>query len=66
MSINATFLTLLFVIFQIDGLLSANTTIWGPGLNPEIVLPARYFYVEYNPDKYVINSYGTFFILLII
>lgn len=42
--------TLLFIIFEFDESLSINTTIWGPGLNPEIVLPARYFYIKYDED----------------
>lgn len=29
---------------NVDGKLSR---IWGPGLKPQIVMPARYFFVEY-------------------
>jgi hypothetical protein len=51
MIVNGILLTLLFVIFEFYGLLSANTIVWGPGLNPKIVLPARYFYIKYNQDE---------------
>lgn len=38
----------LFLIIKLNGVLCANTTVWGVGLNPIIILPARYFYVKYN------------------
>ena len=44
-------LILLFVVSKFDGLHFADTTIWGPGLDPLIVFPARYFYVQYDQDK---------------
>jgi len=44
-------LVILFAVLKFHGLHSVDTTIWGPGLNPLIVLPARYFYLQYDQDK---------------
>ncbi|XP_027850815.1 protein O-glucosyltransferase 2-like [Aphis gossypii] len=51
-------LIFLLAIFKFDGLHSADTTIWGPGLDPLIVLPARYFYVQYDQEKFNIADFN--------
>ncbi|VVC26787.1 Lipopolysaccharide-modifying protein [Cinara cedri] len=48
MNYNGVLLAFLFLVIKLNGLLCANTTVWGVGLNPVVVLPARYFYVKYN------------------
>lgn len=53
MSIINILLIFLLLISKFNELLSVNITIWGPGLKPKIVLPARYFYVKYNQDRLV-------------
>ncbi|XP_050438483.1 protein O-glucosyltransferase 2-like [Adelges cooleyi] len=53
------FLAFIFVlnIIKCNEYLLSNVTIWGPGLNPDVILPARYFYVQCNQLRFNANDF---------
>lgn len=41
-----------YIISALLGVESQKVSIWGPGLEPDkIVMPARYFFVKYEPEN---------------
>ncbi|XP_050530910.1 protein O-glucosyltransferase 2-like [Daktulosphaira vitifoliae] len=46
------------ILVQCNDSIHTNIKVWGPGLNPNIVLPARYFFVQNYQDKLNVKDFN--------